>query len=73
MRFSTGKCRVIHMGRNNFMHQYMLEAELLERSSAEKDLGALVANSLAVSQQGALWPRRPLGSWDALHRVWPAG
>lgn len=55
------------------MHQYMLEAELLERSSAEKDLGALVANSLAVSQQGALWPRRPLGSWDALHRVWPAG
>ena len=33
------------------MHQYMLEAELLERSSAEKDLGALVANSLAISQQ----------------------
>ena len=33
------------------MHQYMLEAELRERSSAEKDLGALVANSLAISQQ----------------------
>lgn len=44
MWFSNGKCRVIDLGRNNSMHQYWLGAELLERSSAEKDLGVLGAN-----------------------------
>ena len=37
-------------GRNNCMHQYRLGADLLERSSTEKDLGVLVA----MSQQYAL-------------------
>ena len=42
MRFSKGKCRVLHLRRNNHMHQYRLGADLLERSSPEKDLGVLV-------------------------------
>jgi len=36
------------------LHQYMLGAALLERSSAEKYLGVLVNNGLAVSQQSVL-------------------
>ena len=36
------------------MHQYRLEDDLLERSSAERDLSVLVDVELAVSQQCAL-------------------
>ena len=44
------KSRVLHLGRNNCMHQCRLRDELLEMSSAEKDQGVLVDNRLAMSQ-----------------------
>jgi len=38
------ECRVLHLGQNNRMHQYRLGADLLERSSVEKDLNVFVDN-----------------------------
>jgi len=39
MMFNKSRCRVLPLGSNNCMHhQYRLRAELLERSSADKDL-----------------------------------
>ena len=54
MRVKNTKCRVLHLGRNNCVHRYTLGADLLERSSTEKNVGILMDNRLAMSQQHAL-------------------
>lgn len=45
------KCRVLYQGRNNPRHQYMLDADQLESSSAERYLQDLVETKLNRSQQ----------------------
>jgi len=49
------------LGMNNHIHQYRLGYDLLEMSSAEKDLRVLVDYRFAMSQQRALVAKKTNG------------
>ncbi|KAF4802554.1 hypothetical protein TURU_025062 [Turdus rufiventris] len=51
LKFSKGKCRILHLEKNNPLHQDSLGAQQLGSSSEEKELGILVDNKLSMSQQ----------------------
>ena len=46
MPFNTKKCKVMHFGHGNAMHQYAMNGENLEATDHEKDLGVVVDDKL---------------------------
>jgi len=70
MRFNKSKCRVLHLWRNNCLHEYRSGTDLLAWSSAEKELSVPVDNSLAMSQRCALVAKKDYGIMVILRSVW---
>ncbi|KAJ7397313.1 hypothetical protein BTVI_136729 [Pitangus sulphuratus] len=67
LKFSKGKCRVLHLGRNNLMHR--LGADILESRYVEKDLGILVDNKLSTSLQRAPLAEKASGTWGCIRKT----
>ena len=53
------------------MHQRRLGADLLGRSSAEKNLGVLVDKKMVISQQCVIVTKKANIIRGTLHRAWP--
>jgi len=68
MRFNKGKCRVLHLGRNNPMHQYRLGADLLGSNSVTRDMGVLMDNKLTMRQHCALVAKKANGILECIKR-----
>ncbi|GAB0193412.1 hypothetical protein GRJ2_001806500 [Grus japonensis] len=66
VKFNKAKCKVLHMGRANPKHNYMLGGEWSESSPEEKDFGGVggqeAQHELAMC---ALQSRKPTMSWAA--------
>jgi len=60
MKFKKSKGRVLGLGRNNRMHQHRLGDDLLERSSAERDL--CDPGGQQIDHEPAVCPG-PMASW----------
>ena len=57
MKLNEGKCKTLHLGRNNLVYWYRIGSDCLESSFAEKALVVLF-NELNMSQQCALATRK---------------
>ena len=58
MRLNVSKCKVMHLGKRNSQHNYLMSSNyggklsiLIEKTKEEKDLGVLISNNLKFTGQ----------------------
>ena len=58
MIFNIDKCKIMHIGRDNPKHQYLMNGTVLKEVEEEKDVGIIVHHSLKPSRQCSESARR---------------
>jgi len=66
MKFIKEKCKVLYLGNNNLIHQYVLGTTQMENSLTEKDLGIFVDTRLNTSQQSTLVAKKVKSILDCI-------
>ena len=51
MEFNVTKCHVMHVGRNNPEHEYMMGGNQLGKTTEERDIGVAITCNLKPRQQ----------------------
>jgi hypothetical protein len=51
MQFNTGKCKIMHIGRNNNKYTYCMDGKALGEVEEEMDVGVVVTNTLKPRRQ----------------------
>ena len=50
MEFKTDKCKVMHIGAQNWEEEHFMEGNKLEKVSKEKDFGVMMSSNFKVSK-----------------------
>lgn len=53
MSFNVGKCKIMHLGKNNPQYQYSMEGTTMKSTEEERDVGVTIHRSLKPSKQCA--------------------
>ncbi|KAI8520112.1 hypothetical protein Bbelb_033690 [Branchiostoma belcheri] len=56
--FNAGKCKVLHLGRNNIKAKYTLGGQEIQETEEERDLGVIVDNKLSFHANAASATRK---------------
>ena len=67
--FNEGKCKVLHVGRNNPGCDYFMKGKKLEAVTEERDLGVLMSNNLSFSKHIALSAAKTNGILGMIKRT----
>ena len=59
MSFNFEKCKVMHVGRNNENHQYIMNNQVLQAVTEEKDLGVIFTKDMKPSKHLQLLGTKP--------------
>ena len=68
MGFSTDKCKVMHLGRNNRHHTYRIGNSPLVSTEAEKDLGVIIDSKMTMGRQCGDAVRKADRTLSCIHR-----
>ena len=63
MLFNLDKCKIMHFGYNNPMHTFLLDGQILETVSEEKDLRVMVRNDLKILVSALRLLKLEIRSW----------